>query len=362
MGEQARMLRDEILKLFDKPNSNVIKSELKTIQENLKKDTTKEEFANIKAQMTIYGIFIAKLYYGDKDKEDFKFERIVKNIPASNSFLQQLFYTQNNPFYMEKTIKTIIDRSIEMMAETDVVRILDDFAKKNKTSTAIVEFYETFLEKYDPKLRADMGVWYTPQPIVDFMVRQIDLILINVFNIKDGIIDATPMLVDNQKYQSTSGKTANNQQTNNQESNIYAGGSPVQPQVQVLDPATGTGTFLVEYIRLAFEKFVKTGRYSEWNNFVENHLLKSLNAFEIMMCPYVLAHLQIDIILQQFGTNASNFISKYIENNGFLSDENGFSSGSGSNNFSQNLDEKNGCFSSNLEQKNSCFYQNQNNP
>ncbi len=303
MGEQARMLRDEILKLFDKPNSSVIKSELKTIQENLKKDTTKEDFADMKAQMTIYGIFIAKLYYGDKQTKGFELESIFNYIPHSNSFLQQLFYTQNNPFYMEKTIKTIIDRSIEMMASTDVVKILDDFAKKNKTSTAIVEFYETFLEKYDPKLRAEMGVWYTPQPIVDFIVRQIDLILINVFNIKDGIINT-----DEVGY--------------NKEGKIDKFGKPVesQPQVQVLDPATGTGTFVVEYIRLAFEKFMKTGKYNQWSSFVEKHLLKNINAFEIMMCPYVLAHLQIDIILQQFGTNAANFISEYIKNNNIFPD------------------------------------------
>lgn len=303
MGLQARLLRDEIIKLFDKPNNTKINIEMETIKKNLKNDITKEEFASIKAQMTIYGIFIAKLYYGDKQKEGFKLERIAENIPSSNSFLQQLFYEQNNPFYMDEKIKLIINRVIEMMAEVDVVGMLDDFAKKNKTSTSIVEFYEAFLEKYDPKLRANMGVWYTPQAIVDFIVRQIDLILINTFKINDGIINTDDIPYNKNGKPDTSGEIVDTQQ-----------------QVQILDPATGTGTFLVEYIRLAFEKFMKAGKYNQWNNFVEKYLLSNLNAFEVMMCPYVLAHLQIDIILQQFGTNAQNFISKYIEDNNIFPD------------------------------------------
>ena len=303
MGQQARLLKDAIIKLFDKPHADKVKSEFEAMKKSLKKDTTKEEFANIKAQMTVYGIFIAKLYYGDKVKNGFTYERIFEYIPSSNGFLQQLFYIHNNPFYMDEQIKTLIDRVVEMIAETDVVKILDSFAKENQTSVEIVEFYEKFLEKYDPVLRAEMGVWYTPQPIVDFIVRQIDLILINLFNIPDGIINT-----DDDAY--------------NKDGKIDEIGNiaDIQKKVQVLDPSTGTGTFLVEYIRFAFEKFMKTGKYNQWNKFVENYLINNINAFEIMMCSYVLAHLQIDVLLQQFGTNASNFISKYITDNNIFSD------------------------------------------
>ena len=308
MGQQAILLRQEMRNIFtNKTRKSYYKlsADLETIRRNLKKDTTEEEYISLYSQMTIYGIFISRIYYKGTP-EGFTIYDISKNIPHSNGFLYELFRLDNDPFWLDDRLKIIISRVVEMMANTDIITILDKFAKKQTTASAIVEFYETFLDKFDRKLRADMGVWYTPQPIVSFIIRQIDLILQNVFNIKGGIIDTTEVAFNEDGSENKNG----------------IGIKSIQPQVQVLDPATGTGTFLVEYIRLAFEKFIKSNRYNEWNSFVEKYLLKNLNAFEVMMCPYVLAHLQIDIILQQFGTNADNFISKYIVDNNIFPDPN----------------------------------------
>ena len=308
MGQQAILLRQEMRNIFtNKTRKSYYKlsADLETIRRNLKKDTTEEDYISLYSQMTIYGIFIARIYYKGTP-EGFTIYDISKTIPHSNGFLYELFRLDNDPFWLDDRLKIIISRVVEMMANTDIITILDKFAKKQTTASAIVEFYETFLDKFDRKLRADMGVWYTPQPIVSFIIRQIDLILQNVFNIKGGIIDTTEVAFNEDGSENKNG----------------IGIKSIQPQVQVLDPATGTGTFLVEYIRLAFEKFIKSNRYNEWNSFVEKYLLKNLNAFEVMMCPYVLAHLQIDIILQQFGTNADNFISKYIVDNNIFPDPN----------------------------------------
>ena len=193
MGQQAILLRQEMRNIFtNKTRKSYYKlsADLETIRRNLKKDTTEEDYISLYSQMTIYGIFIARIYYKGAP-EGFTIYDISKNIPHSNGFLYELFRLDNDPFWLDDRLKIIISRVVEMMANTDIITILDKFAKKQTTASAIVEFYETFLDKFDRKLRADMGVWYTPQPIVSFIIRQIDLILQNVFNIKEGIIDTT---------------------------------------------------------------------------------------------------------------------------------------------------------------------------
>lgn len=143
----------------------------------------------------------------------------------------------------------------------------------------IIHFYETFLSEYDPKLRKARGVWYTPAPVVNFIVRAVDDILKTEFNLPNGLADnsKTKIKVDIQ------GKKT--------EQEVH--------KVQILDPATGTGTFLAEVIKQIHKKF--EGQKGIWSNYVETHLLPRLNGFELLMASYAMAHLKLDLLLKETG-------------------------------------------------------------
>jgi predicted helicase len=137
---------------------------------------------------------------------------------------------------------------------------LKDFGKATQTQDPIIHFYETFLTEYDPALRKARGVWYTPSPVVNFIVRAIDDILKSEFGIKEGIADNSMIDIDvKQPGEKKSTK------------------KPVH-RVQFLDPATGTGTFIAELIRQVYQKFQR--QEGIWSNYVENHLIPRLHGLK----------------------------------------------------------------------------------
>jgi predicted helicase len=137
------------------------------------------------------------------------------------------------------------------------------------------------LSEYDPKLRKARGVWYTPAPVVNFIVRAVDDILKTEFDLPNG-------LADNSKT-----KIKVNAQGQNKviEQEVH--------KVQILDPATGTGTFLAEVVKHIHKKF--EGQQGIWSNYVETHLLPRLNGFELLMASYAMAHLKLDLLLTEIG-------------------------------------------------------------
>lgn len=143
----------------------------------------------------------------------------------------------------------------------------------------IIHFYETFLSEYDPKLRKARGVWYTPAPVVNFIVRAVDDILKTEFDLPQGLADTSKT------------KIKVNVQGKIVEQEVH--------KVQILDPATGTGTFLAEVVKHVHKKFV--GQQGIWSNYVENHLIPRLNGFELLMASYAMAHLQMDLLLTETG-------------------------------------------------------------
>ena len=150
---------------------------------------------------------------------------------------------------------------------------MKNFGKNTKQDDPIIHFYETFLAAYDPLLRKSRGVWYTPEPVVNFIVRAVDDILKTEFNLPQGLADTskTKIKVD---YQ---GKKV--------EQEVH--------RVQVLDPATGTGTFLAQVIKHIHQKF--KNQAGIWPKYVENDLIPRLNGFELLMTSYAMAHLKMDI-------------------------------------------------------------------
>jgi predicted helicase len=152
----------------------------------------------------------------------------------------------------------------------------------------IIHFYETFLSEYDPKLRKARGVWYTPAPVVNFIVRAVDDILKTEFDLPQGLADTSKTKI-----------TLNTQSADKRSTTGYKQIDQEVHRVQILDPATGTGTFLAEAVKLIHRKF--EGQQGIWSNYVENHLLPRLNGFELLMASYAMAHLKLDLLLTETG-------------------------------------------------------------
>ena len=159
--------------------------------------------------------------------------------------------------------------------------IMEDFGKATRQEDPIVHFYETFLAAYDPKLRELRGVYYTPEPVVGYIVRSVDSILKREFKLKDGLADASKVQLKKPKQKDKAEETYETH------------------RVQILDPACGTGTFLHEIVRGIHERFAKNKGL--WPSYVAEHLLPRVNGFELLMAPYAVAHMKLGIQLKESG-------------------------------------------------------------
>lgn len=309
MAKKARMLENIIeaalLSDIKKEETSSLRDQMDAFQKILIHDIKPKEFADIYAQTIAYGMFAARFH--DKTLETFSRQEAAELIPKSNPFLRSLFSYIAGPD-IDDRIKWIVESLAEIFRSADVASLLKDFGKATQTQDPIIHFYETFLTEYDPALRKARGVWYTPHPAVKFIIRAIDDILKNEFGIKEGIADNSMIDIDVKhpgEKKSTKKKVH---------------------RVQFLDPATGTGTFIAELIRQVYQKF--QGQEGIWSNYVENHLIPRLHGFEILMASYAMAHLKIDMLLQETGFKPTknqrlkifltNSLEEYHEDDGTL--------------------------------------------
>lgn len=285
MAGKARLLSGVIEKalMSDEINqeNSTLKDQMGAFKKILIHDITPKEFADVYAQTIAYGMFAARLH--DPILETFSRQKAAELIPKSNPFLRKLFGYIAGPD-IDDRIKWIVDNLVEIFLACNVGEILKNYGKSTKMEDPIIHFYETFLSEYDPKLRKARGVWYTPAPVVNFIVRAVDDILKTEFDLPQGLADnsKTKIKVDVQ------GKQV--------EQEVH--------KVQILDPAAGTGTFLAEVIKHIHNKFV--GQQGIWSNYVETHLLPRLNGFELLMASYAMAHLQLDLLLTETGYKTTN--------------------------------------------------------
>ena len=255
-----------------------LKEQIEAFRKILIKDIDAQTFSDVYAQTIAYGMFAAR--YHDQSLGTFSRQEAALLIPASNPFLKKLFnYIADEKF--DVRIKWVVDDLVDIFLHSNIEEILA-FGKNTQTEEPIIHFYETFLSKYDPKLREARGVWYTPSPVVKFMVRAVDDLLKTEFDLEKGISDSSKAI----KEVSIDGKLLKKQ--------IH--------KVQILDPATGTGTFLSEIIRHIHDGF---NQEQNWSNYVKNHLLPRLNGFELLMASYAMAHLQLDLLLAKTGYQSS---------------------------------------------------------
>lgn len=280
MAGQARLMANIIEKSLNeddsKGNLSNLKRQMLSFQKMLISDIDNKSFSDLYSQTIAYGMFAAR--YHDPTIKTFSREEAVKLIPKSNPFLRKLFKDIADED-LDTRLVWIIDVLVRIFLASDVASIMKNFGKSTKQEDPVVHFYETFLGAYNPALRKARGVWYTPQPVVNFIVRAVDDILKTEFDLPEGLADSSKK------------KIKVNYQGKQIEKEVH--------KVQILDPATGTGTFLAETIKHIHTKY--EGMQGIWSNYVEEHLIPRLNGFELLMASYAMAHLKLDMLLTETG-------------------------------------------------------------
>ncbi|MCZ8049298.1 MAG: N-6 DNA methylase, partial [Microcystis sp. LE19-41.2A] len=138
----------------------------------------------------------------------------------------------------------------------------EEFFRQFDEGQAVQYFYEPFLQAFDPDLRKELGVWYTPPEIVRYMVARVDRVLREELNIEDGLAN---------------------------------------PDVYVLDPCCGTGAYLVEVLRYITDTLQENGAGALAMALVKKAAIERIFGFEILTAPFVVAHLQLGLFLQSLG-------------------------------------------------------------
>ena len=297
MAGKARLMADVIEKSLnndDKLNQRSnIKSQMLSFQQMLIHDINNKSFADIYAQTIAYGMFAAR--YHDPTLEDFSRTEAAHLIPKSNPFLRKLF--QDIAGYdLDDRLVWIVDELVSIFLASDVAKIMKNFGKATKQEDPVVHFYETFLGEYSPALRKARGVWYTPEPVVNFIVRSVDEVLKTEFGLAQGLADTSKTTIKRKVVTKATADARSKLKEVEVEEEVH--------KVQILDPATGTGTFLAEVVKQIYSKF--KGQQGIWSNYVKKDLIPRLNGFELLMASYAMAHLKMDMLFTETGVTLSD--------------------------------------------------------
>lgn len=263
-------------------------------------DLDEDGFADMYAQTIAYGLLSARMVTESGEVSD----DIADSVPITNPFLKELMASFIDPRGRHGRSDNRTSLNFDELGLSEVAALLDrsnmgavlrDFGDKNPQEDPVIHFFEGFLQVYDKKIRKNRGVFYTPRPAVSFIVRSVDQLLRTEFGLEDGLADTT-----------TWGEMVGRID----DLEIPNGATQDQAFVKILDPATGTGTFLVEVIGLIHktmtEKWQAEGHGKEkidklWNVYVPEHLLPRLHGYELMMAPYAIAHMKIGLKLYETG-------------------------------------------------------------
>lgn len=291
MAAKAAIIKDEIaLALKEDPEfRSGLGGQFKSFKANLLPNLEPDEFADIYAETITYGMFAARFH--DDDLTTFSRQEAMDDLPASNPFLKGLFEYVAGPA-LPKRLTYIVDDLVEVMRASDPHSLFRDFGKFTARNDPFIHFYEDFLAAYNPKKRKSRGVWYTPEPVVDFIVRAVDEVLRTEFGLADGLADTSKVTVDwdtGQNHPKTGKPVTEKRQVH---------------KVQILDPATGTGTFLARAVQLISDR-VKARAPGKWSGYVEQDLLPRLHGFELLMASYAMCHMKLDMQLTESGYKPS---------------------------------------------------------
>ena len=263
-----------------------LQGQYKAFKDVLIHDLKKGDFADIYAQTIAYGMFAARLH--DDTPENFSREEAARLIPKTNPFLRQIFNNLAGND-LDERITWVVDDLVTVFQATDLRKLMESYSKDKRHHDPMIHFYEDFLSEYNPKLRKSKGVWYTPQPVVGFIVRAVDEILQREFGLSGGLADYSMIEREVAVEQS---KDKNSVDGMKHEKRKFH-------RVQILDPATGTGTFLAEVVNQIYDRY--RDNQGIWQQYVEQHLLPRLHGFEILMASYAVAHIKLDMLLGETG-------------------------------------------------------------
>ena len=309
MAQKAIMIRDVIISALERDCSGSLANQRDAFKQILLHDLTDHTFADMYAQTIAYGLFAARL--NDTTLDDFTRQEARELVSKNNPFLRQLFDYISGA-NLDDNLVWIVDDLVEIFKAVDLNKLLRNYGKTTRMSDPFLHFYETFLESYDKVNKEKRGVYYTPCPVVKFIVSAVDNILKTEFILPHGLADDTTIkhtrtLYYEKKKKKVKGETVYEDVPVTTDENIY--------KVQILDPATGTGTFLAETIRKIYSYFLN--QKGIWSQYVDNALIPRLNGFEIMMTPYVMCHLKLDLLLKETGyttTKQTNRFNVYLTN------------------------------------------------
>jgi predicted helicase len=271
LASVATLIRSAVAARLKLTKKGALHEQLEFFRKILSLNISAESFADIYAQTIAYGLFTARSFHDGS--KPFSRHLAAYELPKSNPFLRSIYSQLAGPD-MEPSLVWAVDHLARILDRTDMPKVLAEFESKSGKKDPVFYFYEDFLAHYDPDLKEARGVYYTPEPVVDYIVRSIDELLVTSFGLKTGFADRSTIKLDD--------------------------GSESH-RVIVLDPAAGTGTFLASVIDRIRETETKQGRGGTWNAYVREHLIPRIFGFELLMAPYTVCHLKLGLILEKSG-------------------------------------------------------------
>lgn len=304
MGGKAQRIRDNVIAFLESESTqrDELEKMRRFIRDHLISDFTTEDFADMYAQTLVYGLFAAR--YNDETLDTFSRQEARDLVPTTNPFLRQFFEHIGGAGFPTR-LELIVDELCAVFAHADVRALMEEYFKQLKldggfeeSPDPVIHFYEDFLREYDPTKKMEMGVFYTPLPVVRFIVRGIDQLLGREFGIERGLADTSTVPV-------TTTTTDDRGKAHKETNELH--------RVQLLDVAVGTGTFLNETVRHVHT--AEAHNQGRWEAYVNEHLLPRLHGFELMMASYTIAHLKLAMTLRHTGAQKlSTRLGVYLSN------------------------------------------------
>jgi predicted helicase len=283
LATRSKLLRDYLTEELNRQSKNNQEGRLHGLFAVFRKQVFHQlevkEFADAFAQMLSYGLFLAKL--NAKDGDIIALDNVRRFIPGSFSLIRELvrFLEELQEAEYDEG-KWVVEEIVSIVNGLAIADIREDLSFKQRKAISrkvragdeeehrlferdpFIYFYEDFLKAYDKDTRKSRGVYYTPPPVVNFIVRAVDDILKGTFNIDEGLADHN--------------------------------------KVTVLDFAAGTGTFLLEVMQQIFET-IGGPEAGKADAVVREHIIKNLYGFEYLIAPYTIAHLKLSQYLKDKG-------------------------------------------------------------
>ncbi|MDI6889924.1 MAG: N-6 DNA methylase [Thermodesulfovibrionales bacterium] len=277
LAKKTRLLQFLISEEIKEGNAD-LRGFYEAFKNNLMPSLTEEKFSDMYSQTIAYGLFSSRMRFhnppipplakgGKGGFSEQKFSRLTayQNIPSTIPLLKSLFYFLTGP-NLPQSIEWIVDDIASVLENTDIVAIHKELHTERWIDDPVIHFYETFLSVYNPSEREKLGVYYTPPPVVSFIVKSVNNLLKEKFGKAEGLADST---------------------------------------VIILDPASGTMTFPTLAIKLIKNELDLSGKTGIFPSLVKEHVLKNFYAFEFLIAPYVIGHFKASLVLEDMGYSLS---------------------------------------------------------